>query len=348
MNKRHLRLSRFPKGEWVLLFRGTRFAAVALVTTLLTSGAGASSVLADEAFITSEKDNTVAVIDTERHVLSRKFKVGRRPRGIVAAHDGSALYVCASDSNSIQILDPVSGEIVGQIDDVNDPEQLALSPDGRLLYVSNEEENAVSIIDLTKTAVIKTIPVGVEPEGVSVSPDGQLIVVTSETTNMVHLIDAASQSIVGNILVAARPRFAAFTPDGEKLWVSSEIGGVVSVIDLATRKVERVISFAIQGVLADKIQPVGIVFSADGKRAFVALGPASRIAAVDVATGEAVKYILVGHRVWHMAMTTDGGKLISANGGTNDATIIAMESLAGVKSLTVGRQPWGIAVIAKE
>jgi len=59
------------------------------------------------------------------------------------------------------------------------------------------------------------------------------------------------------------------------------------------------------------------------------------------------KYILVGGRVWHMALTKDGSKLISANGGTNDATIIATDTLAAVKSLKVGQQPWGVAVIAK-
>ena len=152
---------------------------------------------------------------------------------------------------------------------------------------------------------IGDVQVGVEPEGMAISPDGKFLINTSETTNMAHFIDTATRQIVANVLVDARPRFAEFKRDGSELWVSSEIGGTVSIIDPAKHAVTAKIEFAIPGMRKEAIQPVGISITADGKTAFIALGPANRVAVVDAATHKVTKYLLVGQRVWHMAFTPD-------------------------------------------
>jgi YVTN family beta-propeller protein len=45
-----------------------------------------------------------------------------------------------------------------------------------------------------------------------------------------------------------------------------------------------------------------------------------------------------------MELSTDGTKLYSANGLTNDLTVIDVKSLKAEKSVPVGRLPWGIAI----
>ena len=112
----------------------------------------------------------------------------------------------------------------------------------------------------------------------------------------------------------------------------------------ATYKVVKKLGFAIEGVRDELIQPLGIRFSKDGKRGFVALGRANRIAVIDVEKQEVTNYILVGQRPWHMEMSPDGSKLYTANGLTNDLTIIDVATLKAEKSVPVGRLPWGIAI----
>jgi PQQ-dependent catabolism-associated beta-propeller protein len=143
--------------------------------------------------------------------------------------------------------------------------------------------------------------------------------------------------------VDSRPRFAEFSADGLKLWVTSEIGGAVSVIDPATRKIIAKIKFQIPGIHAEAIQPVGVRVTKDGKRAFVALGPANRVAVINGETFAVEKYLLVGQRVWQLAFTPDEKLLFTTNGVSNDVSAIDVEQLKVIKSITVGRFPWGVA-----
>jgi PQQ-dependent catabolism-associated beta-propeller protein len=174
------------------------------------------------------------------------------------------------------------------------------------------------------------------------SPDGKVLVNTSETTNMAHFIDTESYEITDNVLVDSRPRFAVFTSDGKQVWVTSEIGGTVSVVDAASREIVQKIAFEIPGVRAEAIQPVGAQVTKDGKLAFVALGPANRVAVIDAQTFEVKKYLLVGQRVWQLAFSPDEKLLFSTNGVSNDVSVIDVEKLKVIKSIAVGRFPWGI------
>jgi YVTN family beta-propeller protein len=118
----------------------------------------------------------------------------------------------------------------------------------------------------------------------------------------------------------------------------------VSVIDGTTFEITKKFGFEINGVDPDLIQPIGVQFTLDGKRAFVALSHANRVAVVDTATYEIEKYIILGQRPWHLAMHPNGKKLYVANGLTNDMTIIDVASLTPEISVPVGRLPWGVAV----
>jgi len=192
--------------------------------------------------------------------------------------------------------------------------------------------------------VLGQINVGVEPEGMAVSPDGKWAVNTSETTNMLHWIDTSTQTLADSTLVDQRPRFVEFNHDGSQLWASAEIGGTVTILDVASRAILKTLTFKIKGVHPDKVQPVGIKLSADGKYGFVALGPANHVAVIDAKTFEVLDYLLVGRRVWQMAFTPDEKQLLATNGVSGDVSVIDVDNLKVIKSVKVGRYPWGVVV----
>src|ERR1700733_6698516 len=251
--------------------------------------ASPQSAFAFTAYVTNEKGNSISVIDTDTLAVTKTLAVGQRPRGIALSPDGKELYICASDDDTIQVIDTKTLQISGDLPSGPDPELLIVSPDGKLVYTSNENDNLVTAIDVATHKQVFDIPVGVEPEGMAVSPDGKILVNTSETTNMAHMISLETRQIVANVLLDPRPRFAQFTPDGSELWVSSEVGGTLGVIDPVSHTLKQKIGFEIPGLAKEAIQPVGINFTADGKTAFVALGPANRVAVIDQATKKVTK-----------------------------------------------------------
>jgi YVTN family beta-propeller protein len=83
-------------------------------------------------------------------------------------------------------------------------------------------------------------------------------------------------------------------------------------------------------------------FNQDNTKAFVALGPANRVAVVDAKTYKVEKYILVGQRVWNLGFTPDYKLLFTTNGTSNDVTVIDVASEKAIKSIKTGRYPWGV------
>ena len=171
-------------------------AQMSFVGALALVLAAASPGLANMAYVTNEKGNSVSVIDTAAMEVTKTIKVGQRPRGVALSKDDSLLFVCAGDDDTIQIIDTKTLKIVGDLPSGPDPEQLRVSPDGATVFVANENDALLTAIDVASRKVVTEFSVGVEPEGVAVSPDGNMVVNTSETTSMAHLIDKRS---AGNI-----------------------------------------------------------------------------------------------------------------------------------------------------
>ncbi|WP_116133968.1 YVTN family beta-propeller repeat protein [Tropicimonas sp. IMCC34043] len=315
-----------------------RLAISALALCLATS-----PLAAGEIWVSNEKDNTLSVIDADRFEVTRTIPTGERPRGITFSRDFSRLYICASDSDTVQVMDPETGEILHDLPSGEDPEQFVLHPDNRHLYIANENDAVTTVVDVETRKVVDQIDVGIEPEGMAVSPDGAIVVTTSETTNMAHWIDTETRKIVGNTLVDARPRHAEFVKNGSELWVSSEIGGTITVFDVPTQAEKAKIRFEVKGIHPDRIQPVGFELTDDEKTAFVALGPANHVAVVNAETYEVEDYILVGRRVWHMAFNGDKSRLFTTNGVSGDVTVIDVASREPIRTVKVGRFPWGAA-----
>ena len=301
-----------------------------------------ASAWAYKIYVSNEKDNTITVINSDGWKVEQTVDVGQRPRGILLSKDGKFLYVCASDDDAVQVFETATMKLVKTLPSGPDPELFILHPSGNPLYIANEDDNLVTVVDVINNKVLAEVPVGVEPEGMGISPDGKVLVNTSETTNMAHFIDTTSYELTANVLVDSRPRFAQFTADGSQLWVSSEIGGTVAVIDPATQKIVKKITFEVPGVTPEALQPVGVRVTKDGEKAFVALGPANRVAVVNAKTFEIEKYLLVGQRVWQLGFSPDEKHIFSTNGVSNDISIIDVAKLKVIKSVRTGRFPWGV------
>jgi PQQ-dependent catabolism-associated beta-propeller protein len=303
--------------------------------TLLLLGGAAHA--AGRIYVSSEKDNTITILDATKGDLVASPVVCKRPRHMVMRPDHKMLVACGDD-NAIVVWDPAANKVLARLDVGEDPEAFDLSPDGRTLYASNEEDSALTAYDLGSRRKLFQVKVGGEPEGVKASPDGKLVYVTSEVANLVHVIDVASRKVVRNIEVGHRPR--RFLLTGGELWVTNELDASVNVIRTSDNTVQARIAFLPPGMRPEDVSPVGMALSPDGRTAYVALGRANHVAVVDVPSRQVKGYVLVGKRPWGVTVSRDGSRLYVANGQSDDLTIVDTGTLKGIRTVSVGRLPY--------
>jgi PQQ-dependent catabolism-associated beta-propeller protein len=321
-----------------------------MISTLRAIGAATLATLCSAAlaqgtaYVSSEKDSALTLIDTTSLMVKGTLATCKRARHVQRTPDGKLLVAC-TDSNAADLIDPASGKSLRRIPMGNEPEAFDISPDGKTIYVSNEDEGAASFIDMASGKQRQLVKVGKEPEGVKTSADGKLVYVTSEVAGMVHVIDTATAKVVKNIKVGKRPRRIALTPDGKELWVTNELDASVSIVSTADHNVVGTLKFEVKGARAEDITPVGIQMTRDGKRAFVALGRANHVAFIDVPARKVTQLVLVGKRAWNVALDKAEARLWVVNGLSDDVTVVDVAAAKAIKSIPVGRVPYGVVIV---
>lgn len=317
-----------------------RLAAAAAV--LFTACAGASGQ--GTAYVSSEKDDALTLIDLSTLTVKGVIATCKRGRHLQRMPDGMLLLAC-TDSNVADVIDPKSGQSLRRVPLGDEPEAFDISPDGKTIYVSNEDAGEASFIDAASGKKLRSVKVGAEPEGVKLSADGKTLYVTSEVAGLVHVIDTASAKLVKNVKVGKRPRRMAITADGRELWVTNELDASVSVVSTADHTVLATLKLEVKGIRAADITPVGIQMSRDGSLAFVALGKANQVAFVDVAARKIKTLVLVGKRPWNVTLDKAESRLYVVNGLSDDVTVIDVAGAKAIKSIPVGRVPYGLVVV---
>ncbi|CAN5125330.1 YVTN family beta-propeller repeat protein [soil metagenome] len=317
-------------------------AGLALAGLALSGGACAQGK--GTAYVSSEKDQVLTMIDLATLTVKGTIPTCKRGRHIQMTPDHLIMVAC-SDSNAADVIDPATGKSVRRIPLGDEPEAFDISPDGKTIFVSNEDECEAGFFDAATGKQLKSVKVGKEPEGVKVSADGKVLYVTSEVASLIHVIDVDSAKVLKNIKVGKRPRRMALTPDGKELWVTNELDATVSIISTATQAVTGTIKLEVKGARSEDITPVGIQISRDGKRAFVALGKANHVAFIDVAGRKVTDLVLVGKRAWNVTLDKAEARLYVVNGLSDDVTVVDVAAAKPIKSIPVGRVPYGLVVV---
>ena len=125
------------------------------------------------AYVSAENDAAVYVIDTASFKVVSRISVGdttQRPMGVVAAPDGTAIFVTTGRGRQLHRISVPDHAISAKIDVGERPWGVAISDDGRTVFTANGPSNDVSIIDAATMAVTAKIKVGERPWGVAYAP----------------------------------------------------------------------------------------------------------------------------------------------------------------------------------
>lgn len=177
-------------------------------------------------------------------------------------------------------------EIVKSLDVGDMPAEVTFSSDGKYAFVANGMSNTVSVIDSTTKQIVKQIAVGEDPVGAWTGSDGKMYV-DNEKGKSISAIDTQTLKVVRTYSLGFTPGMATLATNGE-LWVSDSDSGKVSYFMKDS-------TMAMGSITVGK-GAHAIVFSADGKRAFVSNQTDGTVNTIDVLSHSVMKTTIVGQK----------------------------------------------------
>ena len=233
----------------------------------------------------------------------------------------------------IALLDAMMGTVTQTLSLPAMNHNAIYSPDGKELWTSQMVESGkVLVYDATSLALQHTIPVGKEPAEITFSADGKMAFVANGMDNTVTAIDPVSKKVKATISVGEDP-VGAWPGSDNRMYVDNEHGKSISVINATTLQVEETIPLGFTPAYATyregttpelwvtdtdngKVHyfqrmnnawmnhgniPTGsgahaVVFTRDGKKAYVTNQMAATVSVIDADTKKKTKDIPVGQK----------------------------------------------------
>ena len=256
------------------------------------------------------------------------------------------LVVVNKAENSLAVLDPTSGKVLGRVATGDGPHEVALSADGRTAFVTNygakTPGSSLSVIDLAAGKETRRVDLGAlrRPHGIIVS--GGAVYFTIEANRALARYDPAAGAVDwlmgtgegGTHMVAA-------TPDGSTLFTTNI--GSDSVTAFARSQDGQ--GWAVMRIPVGK-GPEGIDVSPDGKEVWTAHLQDGGVSIIDVATRKVMQVIDIGtKRSNRLRFTPDGRLVLVSDLEAGDLVVIERATRREVKRIALGKAPSGILVV---
>jgi YVTN family beta-propeller protein len=193
-----------------------------------------------------------------------------------------------SAGDNVDIIDPATNKIVGQIEGVEAGHGVAAAPDGSRIYISNEGDSTLDVADGKTLKVVERIRLSGHPNNLAVSPDGRRVYVgIIQAPGGVDVIDTASLQDVKTLSTKGNIHNVYVTADGKYVVAGSVAAKTVNVIDARTDQT----AWTLQMDLG--VRPMAFTQNADGstKWIFVQLTDLNGFAVVDFATHREIRRI---------------------------------------------------------
>jgi DNA-binding beta-propeller fold protein YncE len=213
------------------------------------------------------------------------------------------------DSRTVYVSCPGTGQIVpvragadtaAQPIRVPSPGALAMAAGGKTVYVANSGGDTITPVSTATEEPGEPIIVGPSPDAMAVTPDGRTVLVLTSTG--ITAVDAAT-SRAGEPVAIQGACALAVAPDGGTAYVlampdsGSQQGFVVPV---------PVHASAAGKPIKVGLNPVQIVFTPDGKMAYVANYASENVTPIQLPGGQAGPPIAAGRIPTRLAASPDG------------------------------------------
>jgi YVTN family beta-propeller protein len=291
-------------------------------------------------------NNSVTVIDAVLLKKMGEIAVGRQPRTLAQAPDGTIWTVNQGDA-TISVLDESTRTLLATIalPRGSDPFGIVFNPRNALAYVSLQSLGQITEIDANSRTVSRTLDVGPTPRALAISADGQRLFITrfisTAEQGAIVEVDPLAWQVRQRIPLVYDPgpdtnasgrgvpnglTALAISPAGDQLWVGarksntarglqrdgqpldfeSTVRSMLATIDLNTSHEELANRYDFN----NRDGPVALRFTPLGDYIFALLEGSNGVDIIDAYTHQLVTSIdNIGHAPQGLVFTEDGSKL---------------------------------------
>ena len=213
------------------------------------------------------------------------------------------------------------------------------------LWVPARYSHEVAVINTATNRVVTQIPVGSEPIRIAITPDRLKAFISNSLSASISVLDTVAHTNIATIPVYNVPGETTITPDGRQLWVihqaplaSDPDHSPVAVIDTATNLVITTVLILGKGAK-------DILFTLDGRFAYVANNTLGEVDVIDTTTYQ-VTSIPTEPGSRRLAISPAGDRVyVTNNHGTpGSVSVIDTATQQVIATIPVGAAPFDVGV----
>lgn len=257
--------------------------------------------------LSSQLAHSAQTTEGPQFKLVNKFNVGGEGRWDLLTFDAKQHRLFVSRANHVQVIDAVSGKVVGDIPGTEGVHGIALADEFNVGFTSNGKSNSVTVFDLKTLNVIENINItGINPDVIIYEPKSKHIFAFNGRSNNATVIDTASLKEIASISLPGKPELAVSDESG-KVFVNLEDKSQIVVIDSSSNKVIKTYA------LGSGTEPTGLAFDEKHHRLFSVCAN-NKMEILDSETGKVISEQIIGTGPDSAAFDPNLGIALSSNG----------------------------------
>jgi YVTN family beta-propeller protein len=311
--------------------RWRRALTVALAPVLVLAACGHDSRPRPTAQPRSHPSTTRTTTRVERSADNVYAHTGVGQLSPAVAGVPARVYVPNSESDTVDVIDPTSFQIVDHFAVGRLPQHVTPSWDLKTLYVDNDLGNSLTPIDPRTGRAGAPIPV-TDPYNLYFTPDGTKAIVVAEKLRRLDFRDPHTWKLLKSVPIPhSGVDHGDFSADGKEMLLSCEFSGFVVRVD-----VERMVVTADLHVGGS---PVDVKLAPDGSVYYVANQTRNGVSVIDADSMTEQRFIPTGKGAHGLYPSRDTRSLYVSNRLAGSVSVIDFASQRVTATWQIGGSP---------
>lgn len=269
------------------------------------------------------------------------------------------LYVTSGFTDEVLQLDPTTGRIVQRVSldrrphDIDEPHGIAVAPDARHWYATVAHgEPSLWKFELPDNRLVGRLGLAMAGAArIGITPDSRRAFIPDYfrsgggQDSHVTVVTLLDLTVVDRLTVCPGPHDAQVEASGRLVAIACSLGDEIVVIEAET--LAEVARFPVDenpgAPGSPSFKPLNVVWSGDADTLFVSLHLAGEVRLFDL-EGRQLGSVGVGAGPAQLALSPDGGTLVTANRKDQSASIVNVRTLREQRVPIEGAHPHGVTI----